>query len=103
MIAAFVLFPAYDRTRDIIFESQIFEEFPHSHFKATMLSLLNFSSLLNSLWAPLLLAFFVAQTDIQNGYVFFGVAVLLILAPVFWLHRAAEGHSSARIGHEHYS
>ena len=80
---AFVMFPAYGRTRDIIFESQIFEEYSLSPYKATLISILNFSSLVNLVWAPLLLAFLINKTALVTGQALFGICILLITIPAF--------------------
>lgn len=87
LVIAFALFPAYGRTRDIIFESQVFEEFPYSNYKATMISVMNFIGLLNSIWVPLLLAALVGRSDLIAGYLFFGFAMAFILTPIILLQR----------------
>ncbi len=80
---AFILFPTYSRTRDIIFESHVFEEFPNSNHKATLISVLNFFAQASSVGAPLLLAFLVTQTDLGRGHLFFGLSLLLLTTPIF--------------------
>lgn len=87
LVIAFALFPAYSRTRDIIFESQVFEEFPYSNYKATMISIMNFIGLLNSVWIPLLLAALIGQSSLTGGYLSFGLIMALILIPIIFLQR----------------
>ncbi|MDP3957696.1 MAG: MFS transporter [bacterium] len=87
LVIAFALFPAYGRTRDIIFESQVFEEFPYSNYKATMISVMNFIGLLNSVWIPLLLAALVGQSSLTSGYLYFGFVLMVILIPIILLQR----------------
>lgn len=79
LVVAFALFPAYDRTRNIVFEAQVFEEFPLSDRKATIVSLLNFTALLNSLWVPVLLGFLVGAKGFQVGYARFAFVMAGIL------------------------
>ncbi|MDP2630944.1 MAG: MFS transporter [Candidatus Uhrbacteria bacterium] len=87
LVIAFSLFPAYGRTRDIIFESQVFEEFPYSNYKATMISTMNFFGLLNSVWAPLLLALIIGQSDLITGHLYFGLVIGLILSPIIFFQK----------------
>ena len=90
LVVAFALFPAYGRTRDIIFESQVFEEFPHSKFKATLISIMNFFGLINSIWIPLLLGFLVGHFRLSGGYVFFGATIGIIILPLLLFHAMAS-------------
>jgi MFS family permease len=86
---AFALFPAYDRTRNIIFESQLFDEFNASNYKATLVSVMTFFTLVSTLWLPLLLSRLVSQNGLSAGYTFFGIAIGLILLPVLVLQGAS--------------
>ena len=86
IIIAFSLFPAYDRTRSIIFESHVFEEFPKSEHKATLISILNFFKPSNGVWVPAIFAYIVSQTNVISGHLFFGVALLIILLPLLFAH-----------------
>lgn len=86
IIIAFSLFPAYDRTRSIIFESHVFEEFPNSEHKATLISILNFFKPSNGIWVPAIFAYIVSQTNVISGHLFFGVALLVILLPLLFAH-----------------
>ncbi len=86
IIIAFSLFPAYDRTRSIIFESHVFEEFPKSEHKATLISILNFFKPSNGVWIPAIFAYIVSKTGVLSGHLFFGVALLIILLPLLFAH-----------------
>lgn len=88
-ILAFSLFPAYDRTRSIIYEAQLFEEFPNIKYKSTLVSLLNFFTYGNGVWIPLVLAFGVAQTNVIFGHFVFGILLLIILLPILLFHNFA--------------
>lgn len=79
IIFAFLLFIAYERTRNIIFEAHIFREFPYTHYKSTIMSMLNFSTLVNALWGPLLLSALVHKTTLSTGYMLYGGMMALIL------------------------
>jgi MFS family permease len=81
-VLAFSMLPAYDRTRNIIFESQVFEQFPRSNYKSTLLSIMNFFSLGNAIWTPLVFGFFVASLGIASGYIAFAGILLIILIPI---------------------
>lgn len=83
VILAFSLIPIYSRTRSIIFESIIFEEFPKSNYKATLLSIMNFFSLGSAIGIPLIFAFTVDRFGIMKGHLFFGLIILGILLPIF--------------------
>ncbi len=85
-ILAFSLFPAYDRTRSIIFESQIFEEFHNSKYKSTLVSILNFFAYGNGIWIPLVLAFGIIRTNIVFGHFIFGILILAISIPILLVH-----------------
>ena len=85
IVLAFALFPAYDRTRNIIFEAQLFDEFNASSYKATLISVMTFFTLVCTLWLPLLLSRLVSQNGLSAGYSLFGLAIGLILLPVLVL------------------
>lgn len=80
----FALFPAYDRTRNIIFESQVFEEFRFSKYKATIISVMNFFALLNGVWIPLILASLVDAYGLSSGYFYFGTLMGVLLFPILF-------------------
>lgn len=80
IIIAFALVPAYDRTRNIIYESQILDEFSYSKRKATLISVMNFITLLNAIWIPLLLGRFVTSLGLGMGYMVFGFVIGCVLA-----------------------
>jgi len=82
-ILAFSLIPLYSRTRSIIFESIIFEEFPKSNYKATLLSIMNFFSLGSAIGTPLIFAFAVNSFGLMKGHLVFGLIILGILLPIF--------------------
>ncbi len=83
IILVFSLLPLYSRTRSIIFESIIFEEFPKSNYKATLLSIMNFFSLGSAIGIPLIFAFTVNKFGLMQGHLIFGLIVLGILLPIF--------------------
>jgi MFS family permease len=83
IILAFSLIPLYSRTRSIIFESIIFEEFPKSNYKATLLSIMNFFSLGSAIGTPLIFAFTVNRFGLMKGHLIFGLIILGILLPIF--------------------
>ncbi len=85
IVLAFALFPAYDRTRNIIFEAQLFDEFNASGYKATLISVMTFFTLVSTLWLPLVLSRLVSQNGLSFGYMYFGIAIGLILLPVLIL------------------
>jgi hypothetical protein len=86
LIFAFILFPAYDRNRSIIFESRLFAEFPTLKNKATLISSLNFFPLLNDIWVPLLLIYCVGKQGMIIGYGYFGLSMLAISLLIYSLH-----------------
>ena len=88
-VLAFALFPAYDRTRNIVYEAQLFEEFPNIKYKSTLISILNFFTHGNGVWIPLVLAFSVAETNVIFGHFVFGVILLIILLPILLIHNSA--------------
>ena len=90
IIFAFVLFPTYDRTRNIIFESQLFEEFSESNYKATLVSIMNFFPLVADIGVPLLLAFFVSQKGLFSGYILFSIILIIILIPILYIHNSIK-------------
>ena len=92
LVLAFALFPAYDRTRNIIFEAQVFEEFPYSHNKATLISVMNFMTLVCSVWTPMLLGIMATRVGLPAGYWYFGLAIAGILAPILIIHRLVARH-----------
>jgi len=83
VILAFSLIPIYSRTRSIIFESVIFEEFPKSNYKATLLSIMNFFYLGSAIGIPLIFAFTVSKYGIMKGHLVFGLIISAILVPIF--------------------
>jgi len=83
IILAFSLIPVYSRTRSIIFESIIFEEFPKSNYKATLLSIMNFFSLGSAIGIPLIFAFTVDKFGLMKGHLYFGLIIFIILLPIF--------------------
>lgn len=87
LVGIFALFPAYDRTRNIIFESQVFEEFPYSEYKATLVSLMNFVALLNAIWVPILLGSLVGKFGFQDGYMRFSILIGTLLAVILVVQR----------------
>ena len=82
-ILAFSLIPLYSSTRSIIFESIIFEEFPKSNYKTTLLSIMNFFSLGSAVGTPLIFAFTVNKFGLMQGHLIFGLIILGILLPIF--------------------
>jgi MFS family permease len=83
VILAFSLVPIYSRTRSIIFESIVFEEFPKSNYKATLLSIMNFFSLGSAIGIPLIFAFTVSRYGLMKGHFIFGLIIFAILLPIF--------------------
>lgn len=83
IILVFSLLPMYGRTRSIIFESIIFEKFPKSNYKATLLSIMNFFSLGSAIGTPLIFAFTVNRFGLMKGHLIFGLIILGILLPIF--------------------
>jgi hypothetical protein len=85
-ILAFSLIAAYDRNRSIIYESRILEQFPKSNYKSTLLSIMNFFTLGNSIWLPVTFAFVVSLFGITRGYIVFGMILLVILITILIIH-----------------
>lgn len=94
IILAFCLVPAYDRTRNIIYESIVFEEFPRSNYKATLLSIMNFCDFASAIWIPLVFAYTVSQFGIMKGHAIFGLILLAILLPVLIGHNLIKKKTS---------
>ncbi len=90
IIFAFILFPTYDRTRNIIYESQLLEEFSGSKYKATIISCLNFFPWAFHIGIPLILAHLVTKEGILRGYTQFGGVLLVGLTLVFLLYILAK-------------
>ncbi len=86
MVIAFALFPAYDRTRNIIFEDHVLKEFPYSHYKATIISIMNFFGLACLIWVPLVLGGFVGRLGFSMGYTGFGLTVAVLLLPILLVY-----------------
>ncbi len=82
VILAFSLIPMYSRTRNIIFESFIFEEFPDSRYKATLLSVMNFFSQVSGIFIPLVFAFTIGRFGLMKGHLAFGLIILAVMIPV---------------------
>ena len=82
IVLVFALFPAYDRTRNIIFEAQLFDEFKASRYKATLISVMNFFTMVSALWVPLILSRLVSQKGLSIGYIYFGIVLGIILLPI---------------------
>ncbi len=97
-ILVFAMFPAYDRTRNIIYESQLFEEFPNIKYKSTLISILNFFTFGNGIWIPLVLAFSVTQTNVIFGHFIFGILLLVILIPVLLTHNLIQNKNGGGRG-----
>ena len=93
LILAFILFPAYDRTRNIIFEAQVFDEFPQSRYKATLISIMNFMTLICSIGTPVLLGALVTHAGLSDGYLYFGLVLAGILLPILVLQRIVSKRS----------
>lgn len=83
IILAFSLIPVYSRTRSIIFESIIFEEFSKSNYKATLLSIMNFFSLGSAIGIPLIFAFTVNKFGLMKGHFVFGLVIFVMILPIF--------------------
>lgn len=83
IVALFSLIPAYSRTRVIMFESAVFESFPTSSYKSTVLSTMNLFSLLFGIGIPLIFTYTVTAHGLLFGHAWFGVIVLLIALPFF--------------------
>ena len=82
IILTFSLIPIYYRTRSIIFESIIFEEFSKSNYKATLLSIMNFFSLGSAIGIPLIFAFAVSKFGLMKGHLYFGLIIFIIILPI---------------------
>lgn len=86
IVMAFVLFPTYDRTRNIIFESQLFEEFSGSNYKATLVSIMNFFPLIANMIISLVLTVLIAKTNLFIGHSLFGIFLAIILLSALFAH-----------------
>lgn len=85
-VALFTLFVAYSRSRIVPIHAYILADSPTRQLKATYMSLLAFSSSLNSIWAPLLLGYVVAELGINQGYSAFGAITLVLSLILFALY-----------------
>ena len=89
-IIAFTLFAAYTRVRMIIFQAKMLHETKHA-YKATLISALNFFTLLGDVISITLLTKFVTEKGYLFGYVLFGGTVFII-GIVLWLLMAFEAY-----------
>lgn len=78
IIIAFIIGPSYNRIRDIIFESHVFEQYKESTQKATLVSMLGFSGLIMSIGVPLLLSQLVSSYGLFAGHGVFGITLILV-------------------------
>ena len=90
ILIAFILFPVYDRTRNIIFESQIFEEFSDSKYKTTLISVMNFFPLVFDIGIPLIIAFLVTRFNLLLGYSAFGIILVIVFIPILYIHNSIK-------------
>ncbi len=86
IIIGFIMIPTFDRTRSIIYESKLFEEFPQIKYKSTLISGMNFFALGNGLWLPLILGSLVLRTNVFQAHAYFGIFLLIIVAPLLFGH-----------------
>jgi len=90
IIFAFILFPVYNRNRGIVFESRLFAEFPAIKHKSTLISVLNFFPILNNLWVPFLLTYWIGVFGFTVGYMFYGLSLLGVLFSVFLVYKFSK-------------
>jgi hypothetical protein len=88
LVFLFALFPAYDRTRNIVYESQVLREFPYSNRKSTMISVMSFFELVNGVWIPMMFSFAIAFVGLSAGHVLFGIVLLFVLVPLILAYGA---------------
>lgn len=81
IILVFSLLPMYGRTRSIIFESILFEEFPKSNHKATLISIMNLFSRGSAIGISLIFAFIINKFGLTKGHLIFGLVILGIILP----------------------
>ncbi len=86
IVIGFIMIPAFDRTRGIIYESKLFEEFPQIKYKSTLISSMNFFALGNGLWLPLILGSLVVHTNVIQAHAYFGIFLFVIVAPLLIGH-----------------
>ncbi|MBP9852142.1 MAG: MFS transporter [Candidatus Pacebacteria bacterium] len=93
-IFALMLFPAYDRSRNVIYESRLLEEFPNSHHKSTLLSIMNFFNLAANIVIPFIIVYMVSSTDLFTGHMWFGVSTGIFLVIILLFYRVCVRTSS---------
>lgn len=89
-IAGFLLMNMYDRNRAIVAESHILSRYPAKENKATLLSMLAFSSSLQGLWIALALGSSLHFFGISKGFVYFGLTMGVLLVLLMFLYLALE-------------
>ena len=77
-----ILAISFWRYRKIIYQSYLLNIYPTS-LKATLLSTMNNLEQLNTIWLPLIITYFISQTNISTGLGLTGLIGLLV-APLFY-------------------
>ncbi len=74
-VFAFMLFPAYGRSRQVIYDARILYEFRDSTRKSTILSVMRFMEAINDIWIPITFAFAVSVWGLVFGHMLFGIII----------------------------
>lgn len=82
-IILFIFTSAYRRVRSIIFHYHLLKNCPSSQLKATYLSVFSFFSALGKIFLSLLLGFLIKYSDLNGGYLFFGIILLIVALPLY--------------------
>ena len=99
-VFVFALFPAYGRSRQIIYDAQILREFQDSNRKSTILSVMRFLKSLNGIWIPILFSFSISVQGLLLGHVVFGAllgAIGVVLLMLFYLSSRFEKQIPASV------
>lgn len=89
-ISGFLLMTMYGRNRDIIAESHILSRYSAKENKATLLSMLSFTSSLQGLWVSIAIGSSLHFFGISKGFVFYGIGMGAVLLLLMFLYLAIE-------------
>lgn len=83
-VIIFIILGGYYRIRRILTDVYLLKACPTSNLKATYLSMYAFFASLNTIWIPLVLGYTVGRFGVQDGYMFFGIGFLIMLAFLYF-------------------
>ncbi|HUP26274.1 MAG TPA: MFS transporter [Candidatus Limnocylindrales bacterium] len=85
VIISFALYMGFWRLRAIMYQHYLLQIFGRDHYKATLISTLNFFIRCNEVWLPTIFVISTTRLGYYHGYNVIGVATLVCMLPLFWL------------------